>query len=428
MRKNVDPLDFLRQLGGVEQMQAAARKGLVPSPRPAFNTHIHLPPNFSAFESVSQAVERAAEQGVKVLGAGNYYDFTVYQEFASVAREKGVFPLFSTEIISLDQDLQRRRIRVNDPGNPGKIYICGKGISQIAPPGRRAQEGLDTIRQNDTLRMRQMIEKLTACFQSRGLAVCLDDAAVIERVVKRHRCAPERVTLQERHAAQAFQEVFFETTPADRRIEKLTALFEAPPKSGPDDAVGVQNEIRSHLMKAGKPCFVPETFITPDQARQLVLQLGGIPCYPVLADGAGSICEYETPVEQLIAALKDSQYTLVEFIPLRNSPETLAAYAKAIRAAGILVTVGTEHNTLDLAPMEPACRKGAQIPQELNELFWEGACVLAAHQFLAAHGRGGWVDRTGALNPDYADGPGRIEAFAKLGAAVLETYFQQVSK
>ena len=33
-------------------------------------------------------------------------------------------------------------------------------------------------------------------------------------------------------------------------------------------------------MKAGKPAFVTETFLRFDEARELILALGGIPCYP----------------------------------------------------------------------------------------------------------------------------------------------------
>lgn len=424
----MNPLELIRQTGSLEQIRTAARQGLAPARRPAFNTHIHLPPNFSAFESVRQAVDLAASQDVRVLGAGNYYDFSVYQEFASAAKAKGIFPLFSTEIIALDEDLRKNGIRVNDPGNPGKMYLCGKGISQVADPGPRGRQLLNTIRQNDTLRMRQMIEKMNNCFQRHGLAMNLDDAAVIERVVRRHQCKQETVTLQERHAAQAFQEVFFEKVPADQRIAKLTALFGAAPKSGPDDAVGIQNEIRSHLMKAGKSCFVAETFLSPAQAEELIGHLGGIACYPVLADGASPICEYETPVERLIETLKQKRYTMVEFIPLRNALQTLSDYVRSIRAAGILVTVGTEHNTLDLPPLEPACLKAALIPEDLKDLFWEGTCVLAAHQFLSAHGQCGFVDGGGQPNPGYKDVEERICAFRKLGEAVLEMYFQNQRK
>ena len=420
----MDPLEFVRQSGSVEQVQAAAQKGAAPSPRPSLNAHIHLPPNFSAFESVQQAVDLAAGQGVRVLGAGNYYDFTVYQDFAAAAREQGIFPLFNTEIITLDKDLQQENIRVNDPGNPGKIYICGKAISEFVHPSPRAAELLALIRKNDTLRMREIIDKLAAHFRRHGLEMHLDDRAVIDRVVRRHGCRADRVTLQERHAAQAFQEVFFEKVPPEQRTETLAELFGTAVKSAPNDAVGIQNEIRSHLMKAGKPCFVPETFITPAQARELILQLGGIPCYPVLADGASPVCEYETPVGKLVDRLKENRYPMVEFIPVRNSPQVLNEYAKAVRKAGIILTIGTEHNTLDLLPMEPACLKGAAIPEELKALFWEGTCVLAAHQFLSAHGRRGFVDAGGNPNPDCADTGERIEAFQKLGAAVIDAYFK----
>ena len=42
------------------------------------NSHLHLPPNFSAFQTVRQAVELAAEQQIGVLGVSNYYDYDVY--------------------------------------------------------------------------------------------------------------------------------------------------------------------------------------------------------------------------------------------------------------------------------------------------------------------------------------------------------------
>ena len=76
---------------------------------------------------------------------------------------------------------------------------------------------------------------------------------------------------------------------------------------GPElDAVSVQNAIRTHLMKAGKPGYVEETFVGLDHAYQLVLALGGVPCYPVLADGAQPVCEFERPVERLVTPLRST--------------------------------------------------------------------------------------------------------------------------
>ena len=384
-----------------------------------YNSHIHLPPNFSAFETVEQAVKIAADEDVQVLGCGNYYDFSVYQEFAEQAQQRGIFPLFGTEIIALETELMEKGIRINDPGNPGKYYICGKGISRFETLSDRAAELLSTIRTNDAVRMREMTIKMAAVFSNHGVDTDLNEQAVVARVVKRHGCETDMVTLQERHLAQAFQEVFFEKVPADERIAKLGELFGTPPKSNADDAVGIQNEIRSHLMKAGKACFVPETFVNLAQAKELIVELGGIPCYPVLADGAKQRCEYETPLEQFIETLKANDYAMVEFIPVRNTPEVLTEYVTAIRKAGIAVVAGTEHNTLDLLPIQPTCVGGAAIPDEVNAIFIEGICVLAAHAYRKAQNQPGFV---GANQDDPNE---RIARFAQLGTAVLKCFFDQ---
>ena len=58
----------------------------VPTSPPRVNAHIHLPPNFSAFDSVEQAVTLAADEHIGVLGVSNYYDYDVYGEFVERAR------------------------------------------------------------------------------------------------------------------------------------------------------------------------------------------------------------------------------------------------------------------------------------------------------------------------------------------------------
>jgi hypothetical protein len=176
------------------------------------------------------------------------------------------------------------------------------------------------------------------------------------------------------------------------------------------------------LLKAGKPAFVEEAFLDLPQAVQLILALGGIPFYPVLADGSTPICPFENPVEQLIANVKGRGLHAAEFIPVRNDPAVLTRYITAMRRAGLLVTAGTEHNTLDLIALEPACRDGRAIQEELKAIFWEGACVVAAHQFLSSRGEAGFVDARGRPHPGYPDADSRIAAFARLGAAVIGKY------
>ena len=285
---------------------------------------------------------------------------------------------------------------------------------------------LGIIRHNDSARMREVISKLAEVFAQRGLPIQLTEADVIDMVAKRHGCPRERIYLQERHVCQAFQEAIFARVPAAERIEKLTRAFglATPPKFGPEEAVKIQNEIRAQLMKAGKPAYVAETFVNFEQAQRLILEMGGIPAYPTLADGTSPICPFEEPVEKLIADIKARGFECAEFIPIRNTPEVLTQYVRAMRAAGLVVTGGTEHNTLDLLPIEPTCVKALAVPEEVKEIFWEGACVVAAHQFLTLHGECGFVDAQGKPNPDYPDANARIAAFKSLGEAVIQRYLK----
>ena len=154
-----------------------------------------------------------------------------------------------------------------------------------------------------------------------------------------------------------------------------------------------------------------------------ILELGGIPAYPTLADGASPICQYEDDVEKLIDNIRGLDVHAAEFIPIRNRPGVLARYVKAMRSAGLVITADTEHNTLTLLGVEPTCLDREPIPDEIKDIFWEGTCVVAAHQFLVLHGRCGYVDQWGGLNPAYDTVEGRIGALARLGGAVIRKYY-----
>jgi len=413
---------LFESLGAPEALWACAAEGLAPTTRPRVNAHIHLPPNFSAFDTVTQAIGLAKAQQVGVLGASNYYDYTVYSDFAQQAAQHGIFPLFGIEIIALIDDLVRAGVKLNDPGNPGKMYLCGKGISRFDTMTPEATELLSVIRSKDSERMARMTERLAEVFAAAGLETGLDAEAVKAGIVARHGSPLATVYLQERHVAQAFQEALFTQLAPEERGAVLARIFGVPSKADAGDAAAVQNEIRSHLMKAGKSAYVEETFVGFEHAYKLILALGGIPCYPTLADGTAPLCPYEDPVETLIANTKARNIHCAEFIPVRNSPEVLTRYVRAMRAAGLVITAGTEHNTRDMLPIEPTCVKGVPIPEEIQEIFWEGACVVAAHQVLTAQGQPGFVDAQGNPDPAYASDEARIAAFRSLGAAIIRRY------
>lgn len=343
------------------------------------NCHIHLPANFSAFSTIGQAVELAAKEGVEILGASNYYDHRIYKEFGRQCREKGITPLYGIEIVCWNEDAFQKGQRINDPGNPGKMYLCGKALRKLNNPTVRAREILDQIRQSDDQRMDQMAGLLSHESSRAGLDLHITADSVKDKVAGRAGVPARAVTLQERHLAQALQELIFEHCPESERGDFLFRLLGAPLQSV-SDANLVQAEIRSRLMKSGKPAFVPESFVSFDIARELILELDGIVAYPTVLDGMKPVSDFESSPETLIQNLRDLAIDWVEFIPNRNSPQALFEAVDALVAAGFKVSAGTEHNTTEMIPVTPRCSNGEPLPENCEEAFYLGAKRLADWQ------------------------------------------------
>ena len=93
------------------------------------NAHLHTPYSFSAFTELNQALDMAVADGVKVMGINDFYSTAGYEAWAVGCKERGLYPLFNIEFISLNEEDQKAGLKVNDPGNPGRTYLSGKGLS-----------------------------------------------------------------------------------------------------------------------------------------------------------------------------------------------------------------------------------------------------------------------------------------------------------
>lgn len=345
------------------------------------NCHIHLPPNFSAFGSIAEAVDAAAREEVPILGASNYYDFRVYGLFSQLCAAAGIQPLFGIEIVCWDEISARRGDLVNDPGNPGKTYLCGKGLKYLDDPSAAAALELKGIRERDEARIAQMADLLAELAALAGMPGGPFAPQIVETVAERAGVPAEAVVLQERHLAQAYQEHFFRSVEPGDRVAVATQWFGAKLRSGPEDAVGIQGELRSHLIKAGKPAYVAESFIPLSDAISLIRELGGLVAYPVVADGMTPRSAFEEDPERLATRLEELGIDTVEFIPNRNRPEVLSEYCEVLNRRGFRLTAGTEHNTLERLPIEPRCKAegngglvwGDPIPEHCAVWFQQGA-------------------------------------------------------
>lgn len=93
------------------------------------NTHVHVPPNASTDTTLDSLLTQARSEGLRVVGTANFFDMQVFPEFTKRALDHGIHPLLGIEIITFDSDLEAAGWTVNDPQNPGRYYLQGRGLS-----------------------------------------------------------------------------------------------------------------------------------------------------------------------------------------------------------------------------------------------------------------------------------------------------------
>ena len=319
------------------------------------NAHIHTPYSFSAFSSVGEALEQAAEEGVKVVGINDFYSTDGYGEWKEGCAARGLYPLFGIEFISLNAEDQAAGLRVNDPNNPGRTYISGKGLAYPVILKGEPLRKLEAVRAESNRQVEQMCAKLNEWLKAEGKPVQLDFNEIRERLTKG--------SIRERHLAKALR------------------LAMEPDAENP---AKLENELRSKLLKAGGPAFVPESpeaFLPMKTVQEIIEAAGGIPTYPFLADDAkGNFTDFEGDLMKAADTLKKRGFRSVEFITTRNTTAVLEQYAGYLEDEGFIVSFGSEHNTPAMEPVKLHTRDAAELSDKLKAINWRGACAIAAHQ------------------------------------------------
>lgn len=367
-----DP-DTETRLGALRELVGATTR---PAPR-GINCHVHTNYSFASFRSPAEAAWLAFDHGVEIFGINDHYTVDGHDEFGRACAVAGLPALFSIEIVAMDRQAEADGVLLNDPGNPGRVYLCGKGVTDAG--NAEAAATLAELRRHQEARNRAMVQALDARFQE-----ALGEAGPSWNAIADQ--TPLGNTT-ERHIAKAAVAHLAAGDEPEARFERLCG---AAPTG--DDAAR-QNQLRSCLLKAGRPCYVAEDPAAyPDVAsvRELFLQLGAIPTYPVLGNPV-------TPGEADIAALCDRLavwgFHSLELITSRNSDDRVAAVLAEAERRRWPVVDGTEHNT---AAMVPLINELGSDPRFLPQLR-AGALVLLGHQARIAAGQPGYLDRSGQV-------------------------------
>ena len=382
------------------------------------NGHFHTPFSFSAFTEIEQVFKMAKAEGIQVLGINDFYTTDGYAEFAELAKEYKIFPLFNIEFMSLQKDLQDTNIRVNDPANPGRTYFSGKGLTSPLILANQQMELLRSVQHESNVQTAEMVEKLNALLEEVNAGFSFTFDGLKAKYAKN--------LLRERHIAKALRIAIDEKilSPEEKQNLYKQLFFGKDLKSSLNDVTGLENEIRGNLLKTGGRAFVPEdpkAFLSLEQVIDIIIKAGGIPCYPVLLDDAkGNFTDYEQNKEALYETLVGKGVYSLELIPGRNTFPILKDFVTYFRSKNFVITFGTEHNTPQLDPVKVSCSAGVELDAELERIGFEGACIIAAHQYLIAKGEEGYLNARGVAKTNEYD------SFVELGNVVIR-YFIKAS-
>src|ERR1017187_6786666 len=67
----------------------------------------------------------------------------------------------------MDRAAEATKLLLNDPDNPGRVYLCGKGITRIPADGLVAAQSLARMRAAPERRNREMTAKVAQLFRER---------------------------------------------------------------------------------------------------------------------------------------------------------------------------------------------------------------------------------------------------------------------
>ncbi len=377
------------------------------------NAHMHTPYSFSAFDSVKQALDMAVAEKVSVVGINDFNTTDGYTVWAEECLRRHLFPLFNIEFIALNKEDQARGIRVNDPTNPGRTYLSGKGLAFPQIIKGNSLDKFNTIKTESNRHAEKICAKLNEFLSSSDAPFQIGFKDVLDTLTLGN--------IRERHLAKALRlkiaEFFRDESDQGAFYEKI--FGGKPLKTNLINPAGVENEIRSNLLKAGGPAFVPESpesFLALDDVCNIIIDAGGIPTYPFLADDAhGKFTDFEEDLVKAVEALKSRGIWSVEFIPTRNTIDVLEKYAGYCWEKGLIVTFGTEHNTPQMEPITVLASKGAELSPRLREIGYKGACIVAAHQYLVATDEQGYINMKGMPCRDDRD------EYIRLGHALINS-------
>ena len=363
------------------------------------NTHVSTPYTFSVFETIERIARHARDEGIAALGINDVNTLDGFKDFMAGCRSHGIYPLFNVGFLVRCED---DRIG-GGHGHPDEMRairnVHGKALRYPATLSGDSRNLIASIWKASQDRIWKMIDLLNQICENRHLAVSLNYNDI--------RSSFAKGSLLDRHLARAlYASIISQAEEKGDRLDLLRRLFDDDSFDGDlADTSKMEQEIHFRLLTQGKQAYVDEpthSFMNFFQAKQVILQAGGIPCYQCSFDGADEATVGSKGPAVLAKHLTDKGILAVEFITRQTTFEVLNEYMHYFDAQYFCVTAGTGPPAWSPGSLVPTTIDGRPLDEALNAITYRGACILAAHQELHQQKRRGFIDETGKriITPD----------------------------
>ncbi|HLN21641.1 MAG TPA: PHP domain-containing protein [Bacteroidales bacterium] len=370
-----------------ETLVKELRNQEIPSFREA-NCHVHSPYSYSSFSDIETLVKEAKNENVSVLGINDFFVTDGFREFHDECVKHDVFPMFNMELTGLIREEQQRGMMLNVPGEAGKISVSGKGLDFPFETGWIQKRQLKSFRNDNQRHINRMITRLNELIKKRNPALYISYDLVKNEYA--------RSIVHERHVARALRLMALRRfSEPGEQLSFIEDISGKKSESGLSDAAVLEQEILRNILKNGGAAYVEEDYENmPDLKKllKIIITSGGIPFYTVhLDDSSGTLTAFEQDPVELGTSLKKLGIQCVEFIPGNNNPSLLSEYVRYFDNTDFVITFGTKHSSPEMKPVAVNGKDSTGPGTRLKEIAWNGACIIAAHQYLRATGRQGYV-------------------------------------
>lgn len=380
-----------------------------------FNMHMHTHFSFNADGmSPKQIVEKAVKKNLYAIAICDFDVLDGLEPIYAEADAAGLraaagmetrvyFPEYGDKVI-------------NSPGEPGVYYFMGMGFGALPPADSIAGKTLAELRSRSRARNLDLVGRINKAFPE----IALDYNKDVEPLTPSGNAT-------ERHVVVAYINKAREQAGGD--ATKEAAIWQPILSVSTEDAlkltgdkVGLQNKVRSALMKSGGVGYVQpdqKTFPPLEQVIEMILDGGAIP----MATWLDGLSEGEADLKDQLECLKSKGVAAFNIIPDRNwnlsdpdlATKKISKLNEAVEIASSMdlpVNVGTELNSFGL-PFVDNFHSDALKPHWPT--FFKGAQIMVGQARYARYAAFSYCQK-GATDAFGGTLAAKNDAFAQLGA------------